>query len=204
MKEADSRDAIKQAALDLLIQHGYRGMTFGDIAERLSTTRANIHYHFGSKQRLIEEVLADHVETTLTALRMVWADRARSLADKIEAMLDYSRARFRRYNPDGGDVQPWSLISRLRQDADLLTPKGREQLRHFGTELTAIFVAALKNAQKADELVSGLEAEDVALQLAIVADNAAPITFSEGRFERLEMAYRSLGRLVARRRVGAA
>ncbi|MBI4924233.1 MAG: TetR/AcrR family transcriptional regulator [Devosia nanyangense] len=201
MKDADSRDAIKQAALDLLIRHGYRGMTFGDIADRLGTTRANIHYHFGSKQRLIDDVLADYVDTTLAALRMVWGDRARSLADKIEAMLDYSRDRFRRYNPDGGDVQPWSLISRLRQDADLLTPKGREQLRRFGTELTAIFVAALQTAQRDDELVPGLTAEDAALQLAIIANNAAPITFSAGRFERLEMAYRGFGRLVARRQV---
>ena len=152
MKEVDSRDAIKQAALDLLIQHGYRGMTFGDIAERLGTTRANIHYHFGSKKRLIDEVLADYVETTLAALRVVWADQERSFGDKIEAMVDYSRERFRKYNPDGGDVQPWGLISRLRQDADLLTPIGREQLRHFGTELTAIFVAALENAQKADDM----------------------------------------------------
>ena len=46
------RERIRALALDLLIQFGYRGMSFGDLATALNTTRANIHYHFGSKTDL--------------------------------------------------------------------------------------------------------------------------------------------------------
>ena len=44
---ADNRTAIKKLALDLLITHGCRGMSFADIAASLGVTRANVHYHFG-------------------------------------------------------------------------------------------------------------------------------------------------------------
>jgi AcrR family transcriptional regulator len=40
-------------------------MSYGDSAGPLQTTRANIHYHFGNKQRLVEEVLKDYIELTL-------------------------------------------------------------------------------------------------------------------------------------------
>ena len=43
------RDRVKELALEFLIKHGYRGVSFGDLADALETTRANIHYHFGNK-----------------------------------------------------------------------------------------------------------------------------------------------------------
>ena len=52
MSQTDMRQAIKTTALELLVRHGYRGTSFGDIAAERATTRANIHYHFGGKQAL--------------------------------------------------------------------------------------------------------------------------------------------------------
>ena len=72
------RDRIKAVATDLLIRHGYRGMSFGDIAPLLETTRANIHYHFGNKQKLLEEVLEDYVDNSLAHFRRIWTDERRS------------------------------------------------------------------------------------------------------------------------------
>lgn len=196
MSETDTRQAIKDTALELLVRNGYRGASFGDIAEELGITRANIHYHFGGKQALVEEVLADYVQVTLGALRQVWSAENSSLGDKIEAMIGVSRKRFQHFNAEGKNGQPWSLISRLRQDADLLSAKGRQMLDHFGSELLAIFDQALSTAAARGELAANARPADAALILAAIADNAAPITLTEGGFERLETVYRGLQRMI--------
>ena len=198
MGETDTRQAIKDTALELLVRHGYRGVSFGDIAAKLGTTRANIHYHFGDKQTLVEEVLRDYVRATLAALHDIWSADDVRLGSKVEAMIGYSRTRFRHFNPDGHGGS-WSLISRLRQDADLLSPEGRGILDHFGTELSAIFAGALSAASRRGELATNIPADAAAVLLAAIADNAAPITLAEGGFERLEEIYRTIRGLIERR-----
>ncbi|MCZ8548579.1 TetR/AcrR family transcriptional regulator [Mesorhizobium qingshengii] len=196
MDETDTRQAIKDTALELLVRHGYRGTSFGDISTALGTTRANIHYHFGNKQALVGEVLRDYMQATLSALRAVWSHEESSLAEQVEAMIAYSRARFRHFNPAGTEGRNWSLISRLRQDADLLGDDGRRMLNHFGIELLALFTEAFSSAGRRGELAPNVVAADAALLLAAIADNAAPITLAEGGFEALEETYRSLTRII--------
>lgn len=197
MDKTSTRDAIKALALELLIRHGYRGANFGDIASGLATTRANIHYHFGNKQMLVEEVLTNYVDATLTAVADVWAKDS-AFSSKVDAMIDYSRERYRRYNPAGTEGRPWSLISRLRQDADLLSPAGRNALKRFGEEMSAILTDAIEKARRRGEFSAALPVEDVALQLVTLADNAAPITIEAGNFGRLERLYRSFAGIVLR------
>lgn len=198
MDEKDTRQAIKDTALELLVRNGYRGVSFGDIATTLGTTRANIHYHFGGKQALVEEVLRDYVDATLAALGEIWSAEDMRLSGKVEAMIGYSRARFQHFNPDGR-TGAWSLISRLRQDADLLSPEGRRTLDHFGSALSATFAGALSLAARRGELAANVQPNEAALLLATIADNAAPITLAEGGFERLEELYRTIRVLIERR-----
>src|ERR1700730_4735212 len=66
------RDRVKELALEFLIKHGYRGVSFGDLADALETTRANIHYHFGNKEGLVEAVLEDYVDVTSADLHAIW------------------------------------------------------------------------------------------------------------------------------------
>ena len=187
MDENASRSAIKQRAEELLVRHGYRGLRFADIAAQLGITRANIHYHFGTKADLIDEVLADYVTATLDSLRQVWAGESRSLVDSLRQMLVFSRQRYDRFNAPGEPVRPWSLISRLRQDQELLSDVGRARLAHFSTELREVFVAALSRIAKTGEIRGNVEAATTLL--VAIADSAAPITLAEGRFAGLEAAY---------------
>lgn len=198
MGETDTRQAIKNTALEMLVRRGYRGLSFGDIATTLGTTRANIHYHFGSKQALVDEVLRDYVDATLAALHNIWSADDMRLGGKVEAMVGYSRARFLHFNSDG-QRGPWSLISRLRQDADLLSPEGRRTLDHFGSQLSVMFADALWNAARRDELAANVQPEAAALLLAAIADNAAPISLAEGGFERLEEVYKLVQNLIERK-----
>lgn len=190
------RARIKSLALDLLIQHGYRGVSFGDMAKALRTTRANIHYHFGNKQNLVQEVLEDYVEATLAALREVWTTPGLTLACKIEAMVEFSRKRYAKYNPPGKKGRPWSLIARMRQDSDALTPKCRAALRRFGKELYDCIVVAIEDAKTRHEFAASMPVEDIALQLVSIANSAGPITQDAGDFDRLEQLYAAFARIM--------
>lgn len=192
----DNRTAIKTRALELLITHGYRGMSFADIAASLGITRANVHYHYGSKANLIDEVLTDYVEATLAGLEEIWTAGDTSFRGKCSLMLDYSRTRYRTFNRASGAPRPWSLISRLRQDEDMLTTAGRARLKQFTAELHVMFGEAAQRALDAGELRRGSSPSAIAILLVVVVDNAAPITMAAGGFGGLEAAYGALEALV--------
>jgi AcrR family transcriptional regulator len=167
------------------------------MAQALGTTRANIHYHFGNKRNLVEEVLKDYVEATLAALKAVWTTPGLTLARKIEAMVELSRKRYAKYNPPGKRGRPWSLIARMRQDSDALTPKGRAALQRFGKELYDCIALAIEDAKARNEFVAWMPVEDVALQLMSIANSAGPITQDAGDFDRLEQLYAAFTRIMA-------
>jgi TetR/AcrR family transcriptional regulator, transcriptional repressor for nem operon len=190
------RNQIKDLARDLLIQHGYHGMSYGDLATALKGTRANIHYHFGNKQELVEEVLDDYIELTLAQLREVWGSPGIPLVGKIERTAEHSRTRYLKYNRSGNTGRPWSLITRMRQDSDALTPHSREVLLKYGQDLYTIIVSAIEEAKARGEFVSWMPVEDVALQLVSIANSGGPITQDARNFERLEQLYMSFARII--------
>jgi AcrR family transcriptional regulator len=179
------RERIKALALDLLIQHGYRGVSFGDLAKTLGITRANIHYHFGDKQSLVDEVLENYVTVTSAHLDQIWRDERMSFFEKIGGTVEYSRKRYMKYNKRGRGGRPWSLISRMNQDRDDLTDRGRSILRKFGTDLNASIIAAIDGAKARGELKPEAPVEDIALMLVGIANSAGRITQDAGSFDRL-------------------
>lgn len=195
-RTASMRARIKSLAMDLLIQHGYRGMSFGDLAGPLSITRANIHYHFGNKQRLVTEVLADYIQATVAQLREIWTRPDISLTQKIERTSQHSRHRYLKYNPAGDTGRPWSLITRMRQDSDALTQADRDSLQGYGRDLHRLMAAAIEEAKSRDEFVAWMPVEDVALQLVSIANSGGPITQDARSFDRLEKLYSSFARII--------
>src|SRR5690606_25455098 len=103
------------------------------------------------------------------------------------------RQRYNRFNTRGEPVRPWSLISRLRQDQELLSDSGRARLTQFSNELREVFAGALSRAAAAGEIRGDVEAATTLL--VAIADSAAPITIAEGGFAGLEAAYDALARL---------
>lgn len=198
MNEKNTRQAIMDRALELLVRHGYRGASFGDIATTLEMTRANIHYHFGSKQVLVEAVLAHYVDSTLAALRVIWLERELGLAERVEEMLAFSLRRHRRYNRAGAPPSQWSLISRLRQDADLLTPEGRLLLAGFSRDLRALLAASLMADVASGRFARDMPVDAVARQIALIADNASALTLDPDGVSHLAELYRGLVVLIGR------
>ena len=190
------RDKIKALALDMLIQHGYRGMSFGDLAAKLDVTRPNVHYHVGSKQKLVEEILQDYIRETLKQLRAIWTLPGLTLIERIERTAEHSRNRYLRYNPTGKTGRPWSLVTRMRQDVDSLSPKSRTALQRYGRDLNAIILDAVTEAVANGEFSRAMPAEDVALQIVSIANSAGSITQDAASFERVDQLYASFGRII--------
>jgi TetR/AcrR family transcriptional regulator, transcriptional repressor for nem operon len=191
------RDRIKQAARDLLIMHGYRGLRFGDIADRLQTTRANIHYHFGTKSKLVEEVIDEYVTEVIRQMGAVWESDL-SYAEKVVATMELNRRRYLRFNNsnDEGAVA-WSLISRMRLEAGLLSPPARQQLREFTKRMERFVADAIAQAQSNYEIAADAPVEDIAVQIVSIIDSAGPITLDAGSFARLEHLYLAHMRVIA-------
>jgi TetR/AcrR family transcriptional repressor of nem operon len=192
MNEKTTRQAIMDCGRDLLIRHGYRGASFGDIAGALGMTRANIHYHFGSKQALVEAVLDAYLATTMAALSAIWLDRQMSFAERVERMLAFSLERYRRYNKAGAPPSQWSLISRLRQDVDLLTPRARSELSAFSSGLRQLITQSLEEDVEQGGFEARMPIASVASQLTLIADNASAVTLDADGADNLAELYRGL------------
>lgn len=183
------RARIQEVATGLFIRRGYRGVSFGDIAEVLGITRANIHYHFGNKLTLLEEVLEDYVDNTLSAFRAIWGDARLSFAEKIEATAAFNRQRYGRFNAGRTGGQPWSLISRMRNESDVIGERASRTLRRFARELAAYIEEAVAAAIHTGELAETTPVADVVVQVVSIANSAGPITQDAGNFERLDALY---------------
>ena len=185
----DMRQRIKSLVAILLIKHGYRGVSFGDIAEALPTTRANIHYHFGNKNALVEEVTDEYVTATLDAFRSIWTNNDISLEVKVDATIAFNRKRYDLFNVGGNHGQSWSLIARMRADSDALSPRSVASVRRFASELTHAVKSGVANAVSRGELCATTPVDDLVLQLVGIVNSAGPITQDAASFDQLERIY---------------
>lgn len=190
------REQIKAVATELLITHGVRGLRFGDIADRLQITRANIHYHFGTKKNLVEEVIDEYVQQALAGLGAVWEDPGLTYQEKTRRTMEFNRGRYVKFNPAGRSGRSWSLISRMRLEADQLSDEARARLRHFTLAIETFIDEAVVRAQKNGELSAVAPVKDIAIQLIAIVDSAGSITQDGGSFDRLERLYTAYLRIV--------
>lgn len=190
------REKIKKVATELLIKHGFHGTSFRDVAERCGITTTNIHYHFGSKQQLVEEVLTDYVEETAARHRSIWLDEALSLPEKLRAVVAYNHERYRRFNRGRTSGRPWSLIGRLRLDSDVLSPAARASLSSFTSTVHAAIEQAFAQATAAGELAADAPREDLALLVINLVNSSSVFTQDAGSFERLEQFFGAFERVM--------
>lgn len=195
-RSSSTRDAIKAVATELLIRHGYHGMSFRNIAERLDTTTTNIHYHFGNKEKLVEEVLRDYVEATSARHQVIWQDPDRSLKQKLRDVADFNFARYKAFNKDRKGSRPWSLIGRLRLDGEILSPEAREHLAFFSVRVHDSIKVAVRNAHRRGELRDDAPLDDLAFLLVNIVNSSSVFTQDAGSFERLEQFFETFSRVV--------
>ncbi len=79
-------EAILEAALDVFSQHGFRGATLDQIAERAGLSKPNLLYYFASKEAIYE--------TLLSGLMHRWLDPLQKMDAKgepVAEILAYTR-----------------------------------------------------------------------------------------------------------------
>lgn len=191
-----TRDQIKRVATELLVKHGFRGTNFRTIAARLGTTTTNIHYHFGNKKALVEEVVGDYVSDASLRQKHIWLDEAGSLREKMRKAASLNYERYKKFNRGTHTNRPWSLIGRLRLEIDVLTPGAVASLASFTADVyefvrAAIYVAAAKN-----ELGPDAPLDKIAVLLANIVNSASVLSQDAQSFERLDQVFEVLEDLI--------
>lgn len=190
------RDEIKKASTFMLIRHGYRGFRFQRLADELGITRGNVHYHFGSKEALAEEVIVEYASATLKMFEGVWLVRDTTLQSKIRQTKDLNYKRYLSFNPLGTTGHPWSLIARMRAESEVLSERSRAALAHFSSGLDRCINRGVEIAVENHELRADAPVSDITLLLVSIANSAGPITQDSGNFARLEQLYLAVARLL--------
>src|SRR5699024_8561364 len=85
------RERIKQAARDLFIRYGLGEVSYGDIAAKVGTTRANLHYHFGNKSEMIETIFGETFKSVGETYNTIWYSSGHTLDERIRLTQEDSR-----------------------------------------------------------------------------------------------------------------
>ncbi len=91
--QAENRDRIKTAALEVFARDGFRGATVDAIAAAAGMSKPNMLYYFPTKDRIYRTVLEGLLETWLSPLRAMNADGEplREIGAYIERKIEMAR-----------------------------------------------------------------------------------------------------------------
>nr|WP_314073682.1 TetR/AcrR family transcriptional regulator [uncultured Roseococcus sp.] len=182
------RDEIKRVATRLLMLRGYRGVSYGDIAQELEITTTNIHYHFGPKARLVATVMHDYIEQVGGRYRGIWT-AANGLAAKVEATVAFNREAFTRLNPQGNEGNSWSLITRLSAEGEALDDLMRERIVAFRRDIQASAIIGMEKAVAEGELRPEAPCQQLGRLMASCFLYAVHISRDSGGFRGLSQHY---------------
>jgi TetR/AcrR family transcriptional regulator len=125
------KDAILDAALDLFATYSFHGASLDKIAERAGISKANLLYHFVSKEDLYIAVM----QRTLS----IWLDPLSTIEethDPIEAISNYIRIKMR-YSRDFPQASRLFCLE-ITQGASLLMSELKGSLRTLVEEKTKV------------------------------------------------------------------
>jgi AcrR family transcriptional regulator len=186
------RDSILAVATELFTLNGFRGTSFADIAQILNITTTNIHYHFKNKQGLATEALDRYAARVTEHFLRIWRDEQSSLAEKIEATIEFNRASYYRFNQGGQPGRVWSLLTRFAGDSEVVSDGIRQRIAQFRAEVLAAVEFALAQAVSRGELQAGLPQAELARMLSYAFAYAGEIARDSGGFAAVEANYRVL------------
>lgn len=190
------KDKIKEVTADLLTSHGYAGFRFADVAAKLGITRANIHYHYGTKKKLCEQVIVEHVQQATRIYEGALTSTDHTFAEKMARVREFNRRHYMRNNPDGTTVSAWSLISRIRLERAAISKKSRNALTAFRDDIELFMIKCLEIAVANGEIRKSAPVRDLALIFVAIVNSSDATTRDTGSFDRLEELYAGYCRIV--------
>lgn len=194
---APTRERIKHIAEDFYVLRGYDGFSFGDIAAVIGTTRANIHHHFGSKRKLMAELIDGFVSDAEARIARHWTRPGTPFFDRITAQTEDLHRFYLRFNPAPGDRNVWSPLSRLRLDLPVLGEQAAGALERVNRQYQVTIRQAVDQAIAAGELSADAPAEDIVRILRMTFLSCGPMTQDTGSFAEVEALIAALSRTIA-------
>jgi len=190
------RQQILAIAENLYVLRGYDGFSFGHIAETAQTTRANIHHHFGDKLQLMAELISGFSANAQARIAHHWIAVDGSFDARLQAQLADLRDFYQRFNPQPGDRNVWSPLSRLRLDLQVLGPLAAAALHSVDLEYERCLRRAVNDAIDRNELKADTPVEDVSRLLRMMLLSCAPMTQDSGDFAEVERLFASMRRVI--------
>lgn len=184
------RQRIKAYATELFIRRGYNGVTLLDLAKELGINHSLVHYHFGTKAKLAEEVLREFAERGIRENQTIWGNPDHSLFEKFVQARDRMYRRFILFNPGGTMQHPTGLVSRFSMDAETLGPELRLLVRDTQEALDHCVSAAVQIAIDRGELRKNSPAHLIMLQISSILFVAGPSSRYGWEFPRLDDHFR--------------
>jgi TetR/AcrR family transcriptional repressor of nem operon len=194
----DMRSAIKTVAILLFTRFGFRGVSFADIALELGITTTNIHYHFGNKADLVEELILDQANMVSKRYSAIWTDSALTLEQKVHAVGVFNQEVYALHNKPDDDGHPWGLLVRLAADGDALNERARQRLTVLRQEIDDVVQAGVKLAVTGNEISDTVPQREVARLFTSLLLYGPFITRDTGGLEGLKTAHHTLLGLVKR------
>lgn len=192
-----TRERIKAIAVELYVLRGHDGFSFGHIAEAIGTTRANIHHHFGNKQRLMAELIEGFAADAEGRIAHLWTTDDATFAQRLAAQCEDLRRFYNRFNKTPGERNVWSPISRLRLDLPALGDMASKALERVNRAYDVSLRHALSHAIASGELSPDMPVDDVARIIRITLLSCTPMTQDTGSFAELEKLFAALDRTIA-------
>jgi AcrR family transcriptional regulator len=191
--EGEKARRIIEAMRTSVGTRGAAGSTFDHVAREAGVSRGLLHYYFGSKERLLVEVVRHDCESRITAMDER-IERARDV-DGIIAALVYGLEEFIEGEP-GSPAVIYELLSESRHSDDIRAELA-ELYRRWRTDLAD----ALRAKEREGVVKLESDPEAVASMLFALGDGFGIQVLSDPDWDR--SAAFELGVRIARRLLGA-
>jgi AcrR family transcriptional regulator len=187
-----TRNRIKEIAAEFYVLRGHDGFSFGDIATKIGTTRANIHHHFGNKRQLMDELIADFADNAETRIKSFWTTPGVRFFDRLDMQLEDLRGFYEHFNTRKGARNMWSPLSRLRHDLPALGQAAERALERVNRTYEQSLRKAVAEAVKTRELSAATPRDELAHLLRIMLLSCPPMTQDTGGFQEIARTFEAL------------
>lgn len=173
--EGDTRARILDIGERLLLERGYAGFSYQDIADAVGIRKASIHHHFPAKEDLGRAII-ERTRLRLSDGRGPVAENAEQARKQFERFLRF----FERLSEDGSRL---CIGGRLSADFAVLPDPVRDPFRAFLNEHGAWLEELCRVGQKVGAFKTDLPAREQALMLRSAIQGAVQLARANGDAE---------------------
>lgn len=184
--EGDTRARILDIGERLLLERGYAGFSYQDIADSVGIRKASIHHHFPAKEDL-GRAIVERTRLRLTDGRGRIAEDAEQAKRQFDRFLRF----FERLTEDGSRL---CMGGRLSADFAVLPDQVRDPFRAFMAEHGAWLEELCRVGQKTGAFRKDMPAKEQALMLRAAVQGAVQLARSSGDPE----LYRTVAKVMRR------